>query len=59
MRIGKSLTILCSVLSGVSHGSCFGQWYFVYLIHLVQAIQDSKIKMFADEVQLYRGVSLP
>ena len=60
VKVGEALSEGCGVLSGVPQGSCLGPVLFCLFINdLPQVIRHSTIKMFADDVKLYRGVTSP
>jgi len=59
LRFGEALSNQCSVLSVVPRGRCFGPVLFFISINDLPQVQHSKIRMFADDAKLYKGVSSP
>ena len=59
VRVAKSVSKLCPVLSGVPQGSILGPVLFlIYINDICNSTQQSnvKLKLFADDVKLYSDV---
>ena len=57
VRVGNSMSDQTEIMSGVPQGSVLGPVLFLLFVNEIPGLVQSKVKMFADDMKIYRPVS--